>query len=296
MTVRVQEALLMLLLYHQNIETRLYSLVLTYDKSTVTCIKLPADILHKTATYGTDIYQTLWTINKDQIKSSIDNSSSSSIRLLAVSADSYNCWCVVVVKHGSNDIDIMQADSDNTIKHSAYIKGSAITEHTDVVGAIVLHKFNRTLLLKVAYKHDNTIRVYDTVDALEICKPISIGISGDSIADVFIDTYIISVFTTSTWLPSVHCWSLYASTTNSGQNMIDAAIEDITQRTRAPDGRPLPYTFTKLLACIQQYPPTILENLNSVKWCAVKSHLTLLALLLDPINSPIAKGKLLCYM
>jgi hypothetical protein len=187
---------------------------------------------------ATDIYQTLWTINEDQISSSNNNSSSSSIRLLAATADSYNCWCVAIVKHGSSYTELMQVDSDKTIKQLAYIKGPAIIEHTDVVGAIVLHKFNRTLLLKVAYKHDSTIRVYNTVDALEICKPISIGISGDTTADVFIDTYSNSVFTTSTWLPSVHCWSLYASTTNSGQNMIDAAIEDITHRTRAPDGRP----------------------------------------------------------
>jgi hypothetical protein len=259
----------------------------------VTCIKLPSNVQHKTATFGTDIYQTLWTI-RPQSTSISSIGSNGSIRLLAVSAYTYSdSWCVATVKHGSNDIEIMQVDSDKSIEQLAYIKGPAITEHTDVIGAIALQSNNVRLQLVVAYKYDSTIRVYDTVDGQEVGKPISIGVGGDTIADVFIDTHSNSVFTTSTWLPSVHSWSLKTDTSNNGYSMIDAAIEDITHSRRLHEKRWNSCKYTKLLANIQQHGPTLLEDLNLIKWCTQEGHLHLLERLLHPILSPIAKGNYL---
>jgi hypothetical protein len=147
----------------------LATLVLTYDNSTVTCIKLSADIMHKTAKYSTDIYQTLWTMKQQstsinssyQVNNSINNCSSSSdtIRLLAVSTYTFSDnWCIVTVQHRSNDVEISQADSHGTIKQLAYIKGPATTESTtDVIGAIAVQRSDHMKLqLIVAYKHTVT--------------------------------------------------------------------------------------------------------------------------------------------
>jgi hypothetical protein len=134
------------------------TVILTYDKSTILCIKLPANILRKTATYDTEIYETLWTIEQTR--------SNSTTRLLAVSAHSVDdSWCIAKVQHGSNDIEIIQVKSDTSIKQLACIKGPATAEAYDVIGAIVLRRSeeNNTVQLVVAYKHDNTVRAYDTV-------------------------------------------------------------------------------------------------------------------------------------
>jgi hypothetical protein len=269
------------------------TIVLTYDDSTVTCIKLTSNILHKTATYGTDIYQTLWTIRPQSTGIGSSNSNGS-IRLLAVSACTFRSesWCVATVKHGSNDIEIMQVDSDKTTKQLAYIKGPAITELTDVIGAIALQCNNMRLQLVVAHRYDSMLRVYDTIDGQEVGKPISIRVGGDTIADMFIDTHSNSVFTTSTWLPSVHSWSLKTDTSNNGYSMIDAAHDDITHSRRLHEKRWNSCRYTKLLANIQQHPPTLLENLNLITWCTQEGHLHLLERLLLPTLSPIAEGKL----
>jgi hypothetical protein len=95
-----------------------------------------------------------------------------------VSAYTFNDnWCVATVKHGSNDIEIMQVDSDKTIKQLAHIKGPAITEHNDVIGATALQTNNVRLQLVVAYKHDSVLRVYDTVAGQEVGQKILVAIS-----------------------------------------------------------------------------------------------------------------------
>jgi hypothetical protein len=260
-------------------------LILTYDKVNITCIKLPRNIMRKTATYGSDIYETLWTVNQP---------STSTIRLLAVTAvrinSIINSWCIATVKHGSNDIDIMHVNSDKTIKQLAHIKGPAITVGTDVIGAIVLQTCNMKVQLVAAYKHDSTLRVYDTVHGRELCKPIAIGISGDTIADMFIDAYSNSVFTTSTWLPSLHCWSLEISTRRTSKYLIDVATAELESYTVLKDKQSAK-GFERLMACIQQQPPTLLTSLALVSWCAEVRCIELLQLLLDRKMSPFVKGK-----
>jgi hypothetical protein len=149
--------------------------------------------------------------------------------------------------------------------------------------------------LVVAYKHDSTLRVYDTVHGREVYKPLSLGITGDTIADVSIDTHSNSVFTTSTWLPSVHCWSLDIDANNSGKYMNtskymrDVALAELGLGAK---DKQLPKTFTKLIACIQQQPPSLLDSLALVKWSADMRRDDLLKLLLDPQLSPLAvQGK-----
>jgi hypothetical protein len=75
--------------------------------------------------------------------------------------------------------------------------------------------------------------------------------------------------------------------------MIDAAHDDLTQSKRLHDKKWNTCTYTKLLANIQQHPPTLLENLNLIKWCTQEGHLYLLEKLLQLRWSPIAKGKLI---
>jgi hypothetical protein len=167
----------------------------------------------------------------------------------------------------------VQVSKDTTIKQIAYIKGPAITDHADVIGAIVLqtNTMNKKVQLIVAYKHDSTVRVYDTVHGRELCKPLSIGIRGDTIADVFIDTDSKCLFTTSTWLPSVHCWSLDIEARNRGDYMIDIANVELVAHKKQKQKQTKPvYGFKKLMACIQQQPPTLLESLRLVEWCAQK--------------------------
>jgi hypothetical protein len=118
----------------------------------------------------------------------------------------------------------MQINSDKTIKQLACIKGPAFTDVADTIGAIVLQNRIIKHQLVVSYKHDSMIRVYDIVSGQEIGKPVSIGVGGD-IADIFIHTYSNYVFATSTWLPSVHCWSLNIDL-NNGKYMKDAAYAD----------------------------------------------------------------------
>jgi hypothetical protein len=112
------------------------TLMLTYDHINITCIKLPAKLLHKPATYNSDIYETLWTL-KQQSLTGNDSSSSNSIRLLAITANRTNStitsWCVAAVKHGSNDVEIAQVNSDKSIKQLACIKGPATTDSTNAM-------------------------------------------------------------------------------------------------------------------------------------------------------------------
>ena len=273
------------------------TLLLTYDKGNITCINLPANILRKTATYSADIFETLCTIKQSDSDS---NSESVGIRLQAVSACTIdNSWCIAKVLHGSNDIEIIQVNSDTSMKQLACIKGPAITEGTDVIGAIVMKTSYRNMIVQliVAYKHDNTMHVYDTVHGHELCKPISIGIRSDTIADIFIDARSTSVFTTSTWLPSVHCWSRHIDARNTGKYMTDVADAEMQTYNKLENDKKLAYDFTQLRACIQQQPPTLLESLELVHWCPEynKCHYELVKILLDPKLSPLAiTGNMYC--
>jgi hypothetical protein len=265
------------------------SLIVTYEQGNMTCINLPANILSWTASSTIDSYETFWTIKQR----------GSTTRLLAVSkCDTSRSWCIAKVKHGSNDIDIIEVNSDASFKQLAYIKGPAITESTDVIGAIVLETTNMSLKhqLVVAHKHDNTIRVYDTVHGRELCKPMSIGISSDTIADVFVDTSSNSIFTTSTWLPSVHCWSMYIDARNTGKYMLDIANAELVAYKKLHE-EGISYDFAKLMACIQQQPPTLLESLELVRWCAEENRCTeLLKTLLNPKLPPFSiKGNAILY-
>jgi hypothetical protein len=256
-------------------------LIVTYDQGTMTCINLPASFLSWTASSTIDSYETLWTIKQR----------GSTTRLLAVSkCDTSRNWCIAKVKHGSNDIDIIEVNSDASFKQLAYIRGPAITEGTDVIGAIVLQTNNMSMKhqLVVAYKHSNTMRVYDTVHEHELCKPMSIGISSDIIADVFVDTRSNSIFTTSAWLPSVHCCSMYIDARNTGKYMLDIANAELVPYKKLHE-QGKTYDFAKLMSCIQQQPPTLLESLELERWCAEENRsIELLKALLNPELSPFS--------
>jgi hypothetical protein len=246
------------------------TLILTYDNVDSSCINLPVNILHKTATDSSDVYETMWTIKQKSRHSDTADSSdgTNSIRLLAVSACTItNSWCIAKVKHGSNDVDIIQVSKDSTMKQLAHIKGPAKIDYVDVIGAMVLqtNSMKKKVQLIVAFKHDSTMRVYDIVHGRELCRPISISISGDSIADIFVDTDSKCVFTTSTWLSSVHCWSLDTEARNKGDYMIDIANAELVAYKKQKQKQTKPvYEFKKLMACIQQQPPTLLESLKLV--------------------------------
>eukprot|EP00953_Heterococcus_sp_UTEX-ZZ885_P009588 5640-Heterococcus_DN1.PRE.2 len=230
--------------------------ILTYSNSIVTCIKVSTDVLlRKTAPEGTTTHRTLWTIRPG----------GASIRLLVM-------------------------NSDKTIKQLACIKGPAFTEIEDVIGAIVLQNHTIKHQLVGTYKHDSMIRVYDIVSGQEIGKPVSIGVGGDTIADIFIDTYSNVVFATSTWLPSVHCWSLNIDFMNNGKYMKDAAYADWKREVFPEKKTSQPHKH--LLECIQQHPPSLLESLYLVRYSAeFGARKELLILLLDPTKSPRANGE-----
>jgi hypothetical protein len=158
----------------------------------------------------------------------------------------------------------MQINSDKTIKQLACIKGPAFTDVADTIGAIVLQNRIIKHQLVVSYKHDSMIRVYDIVSGQEIGKPVSIGVGGDTISNIFIHTYSNYVFATSTWLPSVHCWSLNIDFINNGKYMKDAAYADWKREVFSEKKTSQPHKL--FLECIQQQPPPRRKHHNLINF------------------------------